>query len=57
MAATDKRSAGDAPSRSIGAVMDEAKAIVVYTDYKSPYAYLAKDLIYRLEDEFRVRLD
>jgi 2-hydroxychromene-2-carboxylate isomerase len=57
MAATDKRSAGDAPSRSIGAVMDEAKTIVVYTDYKSPYAYLAKDLIYRLEDEFRVRLD
>ena len=37
--------------------MDEAKTIVVYTDYKSPYAYLAKDLIYRLEDEFRVRLD
>jgi 2-hydroxychromene-2-carboxylate isomerase len=34
--------------------MDEAKTIVVYTDYKSPYAYLAKDLIYRLEDEFRV---
>jgi 2-hydroxychromene-2-carboxylate isomerase len=37
--------------------MDEAKTIVVYTDYKSPYAYLAKDLIYRLEDEFGVRLD
>jgi 2-hydroxychromene-2-carboxylate isomerase len=37
--------------------MDETKTIVVYTDYKSPYAYLAKDLIYGLEDEFRVRLD
>jgi 2-hydroxychromene-2-carboxylate isomerase len=37
--------------------MDETKTIVVYTDYKSPYAYLAKDLIYDLEDEFHVRLD
>jgi len=37
--------------------MDETKTIVVYTDYKSPYAYLAKDLIYGLEDEFHVRLD
>jgi 2-hydroxychromene-2-carboxylate isomerase len=41
----------------MGAVMHEAKTIVVYSDYKSPYAYLAKDLIYRLEDEFKVRLD
>jgi 2-hydroxychromene-2-carboxylate isomerase len=37
--------------------MDQAKTIVVYSDYKSPYAYLAKDLIYGLEDEFKVRLD
>src|SRR6516164_6912343 len=37
--------------------MDEAKTIVVYTDYKSPYAYLAKDLIYGLEDDFEVRID
>jgi 2-hydroxychromene-2-carboxylate isomerase len=37
--------------------MDLAKTIAVYTDYKSPYAFLAKDLIYRLEDEFEVRLD
>jgi 2-hydroxychromene-2-carboxylate isomerase len=37
--------------------MDEIKTIAVYTDYKSPYAYLAKDLIYPLEDEFKVRLD
>jgi 2-hydroxychromene-2-carboxylate isomerase len=33
------------------------KTITVYTDYKSPYAYLAKDLAYQLEDEFEARLD
>ncbi len=33
------------------------KTITVYTDYKSPYAYLAKDLAYRLENDFDVRLD
>jgi 2-hydroxychromene-2-carboxylate isomerase len=37
--------------------MDLAKTIAVYSDYKSPYAFLAKDLIYRLEDEFEVRLE
>jgi 2-hydroxychromene-2-carboxylate isomerase len=37
--------------------MDRAKTIDVYTDYKSPYAFLAKDLIYRLESEFEVRVD
>ncbi|HEV2550113.1 MAG TPA: DsbA family protein [Stellaceae bacterium] len=37
--------------------MDRVKTAVVYTDYKSPYAFLAKDLIYGLEDEFEVRLD
>lgn len=37
--------------------MDLAKTIAVYSDYKSPYAFLAKDLIYRLEDDFEVRLD
>jgi 2-hydroxychromene-2-carboxylate isomerase len=37
--------------------MDRAKTIVVYSDYKSPYAFLAKDLIYELEDEFEVCLD
>jgi 2-hydroxychromene-2-carboxylate isomerase len=37
--------------------MDPAKTIAVYSDYKSPYAFLAKDLIYTLEDEFEVRLD
>ena len=43
MAEQTSEARGEAPSRSIGAVMDEAKTIVVYTDYKSPYAYLAKD--------------
>jgi 2-hydroxychromene-2-carboxylate isomerase len=37
--------------------MDQAKTIVVYSDYKSPYAFLAKDLIYELEDEFDLRID
>ncbi len=37
--------------------MDGKKTIVVYSDYKSPYAFLAKDLIYELEDEFELRLD
>jgi 2-hydroxychromene-2-carboxylate isomerase len=37
--------------------MDQAKTITVYSDYKSPYAYLAKDLIYRLEDEYAVRVE
>jgi 2-hydroxychromene-2-carboxylate isomerase len=37
--------------------MDQAKTIVVYSDYKSPYAYLAKDLAYRLEDELAIRID
>ena len=30
--------------------------ITVYSDYKSPYAYLAKDLAYLLERDFPVRL-
>ena len=33
------------------------QTIKVYTDYKSPYAYLAKDLTYELERETGVRLD
>jgi len=33
-----------------------ARQIAVYTDYKSPYAYLAKDLAYELERDFAVRL-
>jgi len=37
--------------------MDRTKTVVVYSDYKSPYAFLAKDLIYELEDEFELRLD
>lgn len=37
--------------------MDRAKTISVYSDYKSPYAFLAKDLIYGLEDDFEVRID
>ncbi len=36
---------------------DSIKLIPVYSDYKSPYAFLAKDLIYRLEEDFAVRID
>src|SRR5207302_2624375 len=33
------------------------RTVTVYTDYKSPYAYLAKDPAYELERDFPVRLD
>jgi 2-hydroxychromene-2-carboxylate isomerase len=39
------------------AKMTEPQSITVYTDYKSPYAYLAKDLAYELPRDFPVRLD
>jgi 2-hydroxychromene-2-carboxylate isomerase len=37
--------------------MAEPRTLTVYIDYKSPYAYLAKDLAYALADEYPVRLD
>ena len=37
--------------------MAPTRTITVYSDYKSPYAFLAKDLIYTLEDEFEVSID
>jgi 2-hydroxychromene-2-carboxylate isomerase len=37
--------------------MSEQPTITVYSDFKSPYAYLAKDPIYQLEEDFDVRLD
>jgi len=37
--------------------MDRPNTILVYSDYKSPYAFLAKDLIYELEDQFDVNLE
>ncbi len=37
--------------------MPEERIVTVYTDYKSPYAYLAKDLTYELARDFPVRLD
>jgi 2-hydroxychromene-2-carboxylate isomerase len=33
------------------------RTVTIYTDYKSPYAYLAKDPTYALVDEPSVRLD
>jgi 2-hydroxychromene-2-carboxylate isomerase len=37
--------------------MDRPNTILVYSDYKSPYAFLAKDLIYELEHQFDVHLE
>ena len=37
--------------------MTEPRTITVYIDYKSPYAYLAKDLVYELERDCAVRAD
>jgi 2-hydroxychromene-2-carboxylate isomerase len=36
--------------------MSDVRRITVYTDYKSPYAYLAKDLAYQLELDLGVQL-
>jgi 2-hydroxychromene-2-carboxylate isomerase len=37
--------------------MTEPRIVTVYSDYKSPYAYLAKDLAYALEGEVGCRID
>jgi 2-hydroxychromene-2-carboxylate isomerase len=37
--------------------MIERQTVTVYIDYKSPYAYLAKDLVYELERDHPVRID
>ena len=37
--------------------MTDRLAVTVYTDYKSPYAYLANDPAYQLERDAGVRLD
>ncbi len=37
--------------------MSPPRTITVYSDYKSPYAYLAKDLVYHLEETFSVHID
>ncbi|HUB13521.1 MAG TPA: DsbA family protein [Acetobacteraceae bacterium] len=36
--------------------MTQPREIVAYTDYKSPYAFLAKDLTYALEQSYAVRV-
>jgi 2-hydroxychromene-2-carboxylate isomerase len=41
----------------IGTIVDRPNTIQVYSDYKSLCAFLAKDLIYELEDQFDVRLE
>jgi 2-hydroxychromene-2-carboxylate isomerase len=47
----------DPPTERQETRMAEPRTITVYSDYKSPYAYLAKDLAYELEGDFPVRLD
>src|SRR5579863_7467847 len=37
--------------------MSEPRTVTVFIDYKSPYAYLAKDLVYDLERDFPVQID
>jgi 2-hydroxychromene-2-carboxylate isomerase len=37
--------------------MHDKRVVTVYIDYKSPYAYLAKDPAYELERDFAVRID
>lgn len=37
--------------------MTQPRIITAYTDYKSPYAYLAKDQTYELERAFAVRIE
>jgi len=37
--------------------MNAEKTITLYSHYKSPYAYLAKDLTYQLESDFPVKID
>jgi 2-hydroxychromene-2-carboxylate isomerase len=37
--------------------MSEPRTLTVYSDYKSPYAYLAKDLVGALADSVPLRLD
>jgi len=37
--------------------MTEQRTLAVYIDYKSPYAYLAKDLVHELERDFAVHID
>jgi 2-hydroxychromene-2-carboxylate isomerase len=37
--------------------MTVSQIVTVYTDYKSPYAYLAKDLAYEPEQDYPIQLD
>ena len=43
--------------KPIGTTMDRPNTILVYSDYKSPYAFLAKDVIYELERDFEINID
>jgi 2-hydroxychromene-2-carboxylate isomerase len=47
----------DEVSRHRDGLIMSRQTIKIYSDYKSPYAYLAKDLVYDLESETGVVLD
>jgi len=40
-----------------GITSSDTKVVSVYVDYKSPYAFVAKNPIYRIEEDFSVELD
>src|SRR5579863_2941182 len=44
-------------TKTRAAPMPQPRTVTVYTDYKSPYAYLAKDLVYELARDFAVHID
>ena len=46
-----------ASPNAVGTIMDKANTILVYSDYKSPYAFPAKDLIYELENKLDVDIE
>lgn len=37
--------------------MQQGRSLTVYIDYKSPYAYLAKDPVYQLQRDFGIAVD
>ena len=37
--------------------LDSSAPLIIYVDYKSPYAYLAKDPTYAIEDELGIEVD
>ena len=52
----DKRAVFQPTAFNAGtSLITESKIVTVYIDYKSPYAYLANDLVYEPQHDFRLR--